>query len=49
MQPVQQSARIYRAAMGHYKLAAPAYSDDAFLDSAVMAVVANMSFALSCC
>ena len=44
MQQAQQSAHIYRAAMGHYNLAAPAYSDNALLNSAVMAVVANMSF-----
>lgn len=44
MQPAQQFAHIYRAAMGHYNLAAPAYSDDALLESAVMAVVTNMSF-----
>lgn len=44
MQPAQQSAHIYRAAMGHYNLAAPAYKDDELLNSAVMAVVANMAF-----
>lgn len=43
-QLAHQSARIYRAAMGHYNLAAPAYSDGALLNSAVMAAVANMSF-----
>ena len=44
MQPAQQSAHIYRAAMGHYNLAAPAYNDNALLESSVMAVVANMAF-----
>lgn len=44
MKQARQSGHIYRCALGHYKLAEPAYHDNALLESAVMAVVANMAF-----
>lgn len=44
MKQTQQSGQIYRCALGHYNLAAPAYYDNALLESASMAIVANMAF-----
>jgi hypothetical protein len=44
MKQTRQSGHIYRIALGHYRLAEPAYYDDALLESASMAVVANMAF-----